>query len=183
MGQDDWGTLLGPEGALALATEDTYLDAYQRKASKGTFLYVLTFDLAGQQYALSLTDITEIRRYVPPTPVPGTKDFVLGVIALRGTVVPVVDLRIRLGLPASAPTVQSKYLLLAGEKRLGLLVDRVVDVAALPDKELETAPATMGPQQAEFIRGIGRNGQQIIVVLNPLPIVSFDPLETGTRAG
>ena len=181
-GNGDWATLLGPDEHLPLATEDTYLDAYRQKVALGEYLHLLTFDLAGQRYALALTDVTEIRRYVTPTPIPGTKDFVLGIIALRGSVVPVLDLRIRLGLPAPEPTEDSRYLLLAGEERLGVLVDRVVDVTPIPDKELETVPATIGPSQAEFIQGIGRSGDQIIILLKAEPILNFDPLTHRDKA-
>ncbi len=172
--EGDWETLLGPDGDLPLATEDTYLDAYRKKATSGEFLNVLTFDIADERHALALTDVVEIRRYSRPTPIPRTRDFLLGLIALRGTVLPVVDLRLRLGLQATEPTLQSRYLLLAGTEPLGLLVDRVIGVVGLERDKLEPPPATIGPTQAEFIEGIGRHDQQMIVVLRAAALQDFD---------
>ena len=125
---------------------------------------VLTFSVADEEYALGIESIREIIKCRPVTEVPRVPVFVAGIIAVRGVVMPVIDLRVRLRLPAAALSAKARILVVTrpGEAREpesrephGLIVDRVHQVVRLGENDIE--PATMlSGAEAEFIAGIGR---------------------------
>ncbi|GAB4260214.1 MAG: chemotaxis protein CheW [Deferrisomatales bacterium] len=138
----------------------------ERPAPPPALREVLTFDLSGETYGLDLGDVGEILLPRPLTPLPRTPGFVLGVASLRGTVLPVLDLAQRLGLPPSGePTRRSRILVVRdGEERLGFRVDRVRGVARFSDGELEACgvAASVDPH---FLKGIGYDGTGTLVAL------------------
>ncbi len=105
---------------------------------------LLRFDLCGASYAIPIERIREIVRLRPITRVPRAPDDIRGVIALRGEIVQVIDLRVRLALPASTPTKSSRILVVCGAdgQVAGILVDAVTEVMRVPDEALR--PATGG---------------------------------------
>jgi purine-binding chemotaxis protein CheW len=114
----------------------------------------LGFGLASESYALPLGSIREILKPPPITPVPRAPAHVPGIISVRGRIITVIDLRIRLRLTAAAAAKRNRILLVdAGEEAMGLLVDHVLQVFRLRDDELEYAA---GGEGAEYVIGIGR---------------------------
>ncbi|MFC6584187.1 chemotaxis protein CheW [Sulfitobacter aestuariivivens] len=102
---------------------------------------LLTFKLADQKYALEITSVREIRGSTHATPLPQSPACMKGVINLRGTVLPVIDLGERLGLPPSAHNDRSVIIVVALEDRLtGLLVDAVSDIVTLATDDLRPRP-------------------------------------------
>jgi len=131
----------------------------------------LAFLLAGETYAIELVRIREIIEHVPITRVPGMPPIVLGVINLRGRVVPVVDLAVKMGL---GPRTLSRWTcfviveaVLEGERTaLGLLADAVSEVLDLGPDDLEPPPA-FGPRMpVDYLRGMGRQAQRFILLLD-----------------
>jgi purine-binding chemotaxis protein CheW len=114
-----------------------------------------TFRIGGEDYAVDIMRVREIIQPLPITPVPRAPAFVEGVVHLRGEVVPVVDVRRRFGLPPSAPTHKTKFLVvhLAG-RRIGLVVDEVCEVVRLARAEIRPAPALMGLEAPRFFLGV-----------------------------
>ena len=102
---------------------------------------LLTFKLGQQEYAVDIMSVREIRGWTKTTPMPHAPDFMRGVINLRGTVLPVMDLASRLGLPPIETTARNVIIVVKCEKGLsGLLVDAVSDIIEVPDDDMQAPP-------------------------------------------
>ena len=127
----------------------------------------LTFLLEEQEYGLELLQIQEIRGYTAITPIPNVRAHVRGVINLRGTVLPVVDLRIRFGLP---PVAYNKFtvivIAMVGERMVGLLVDAISDVMEVTREAMRVAPDFGSAVDVRFINGVFEARERLAVALN-----------------
>lgn len=127
----------------------------------------LTFLLDEQQYGLEIDRIKEIRGYAPITPIPNVPAHVKGVMNLRGTVLPVIDLRTRFNLPAVE---YNKFTVIViatvHEKMVGLLVDAVSDVLNLPVNSIRETPDFGSSVDTRFIRGVFQSRDRLTVALN-----------------
>jgi purine-binding chemotaxis protein CheW len=114
-----------------------------------------TFRIGGEDYAVDIMRVREIIQPLPITPVPRAPAFVEGVVRLRGEVIPVVDVRKRFGLAASAATRKTKFLVVhVAGRRLGLVVDEVCEVVRLARSEIRPAPALVGLDAPRFFLGV-----------------------------
>lgn len=130
-------------------------------ASAGPLVELLSFELAGEAYALPLHRVREILRPPPITEVPRAPAAVLGVISVRGRVTTVVDLRRRLSLPEALHGNRTRILLAdSGEETIGLLVDAVLKVHRLHEREIELA-SSVGGSLGGHVYGIGRPGRRV----------------------
>lgn len=127
----------------------------------------LTFLLDEQEYGLELFKIQEIRGYAPVTPIPNVPAHVRGVMNLRGTVLPVVDLRMKFRLP---PIEYNKFTVIViaavGEKTVGLLVDAVSDVLQVNHDAMRAAPDFGAAVDTRFINGVFQTREHLAVALN-----------------
>jgi len=131
------------------------------------FLKYLRFRVADEDYGVSLLEIREIIKPRPVTEVPGMPGFVLGVISLRGTIMPVIDLRLRLGLEIGEPCGRERIIIARkGEGMFGLLVDEVFQVLGLSGSEIGKAPPVLEGIDREFVRGIGHHGERMLIILD-----------------
>jgi purine-binding chemotaxis protein CheW len=121
-----------------------------------------TFRIGGEDYAVDIMRVREIIHPLPVTPVPRAPAFVEGVVRLRGEVIPVLDVRKRLGLPAVAPGRKTRHLIVnVARRRIGLVVDEVCEVLRLPRGEIRPAPALVGEDGPRFFLGVcGGEGAQ-----------------------
>ncbi|MBX3185113.1 MAG: chemotaxis protein CheW [Polyangiaceae bacterium] len=143
-------------------------------AERGLVHEYLAFVLAGELYAVDLARVREILSPPPITLVPRAGREVLGVCSVRGLLVTVVDLRLRLRLPAAPVTRRSRILLAlanSGEV-VGLMVDEVKQVVRLAESELELAQGVLGGDVAEHVMGIARPAGAVLVLLDLGAIVS-----------
>ncbi|MRR33382.1 chemotaxis protein CheW [bacterium] len=130
-------------------------------------LKYLRFRVADEDYGVSLLEIREIIKTRPVTEVPRMPGFVAGVISLRGTIIPVLDLRLRLGLAVVDASGRSRIIIAKrGEGMCGLLVDEVFQVLGLSGAEIEKAPPVLEGIDREFVRGIGRHGERMLIILD-----------------
>jgi purine-binding chemotaxis protein CheW len=130
---------------------------------------VLTFDLDGETFALEAGLVREILDLVPETAVPGAAPFVRAVINFRGKVIPVADLRLAFGLERAATTLQSRIVVieldLDGDATLvGVRADKVHEVARLDWAQTEPAPSIGMRWRQDFVRRVGRRGEDPIIV-------------------
>jgi purine-binding chemotaxis protein CheW len=127
----------------------------------------LTFLLNEQEYGLELFKIQEIRGYAPVTPIPNVPAHVRGVMNLRGTVLPVVDLRMKFRLP---PIEYNKFtvivIAMVGDKMVGLLVDAVSDVLQVAQEAMRAAPDFGSAIDTRFIDGVFQTREHLAVALN-----------------
>lgn len=127
----------------------------------------LTFFLDEQEYGLELLKIQEIRGFTPITPIPNVRPHVRGVMNLRGTVVPVMDLRMRFGLPSvSYDKFTVIVIAMIGDKMVGLLVDAVSDVLDVAQSEMREPPDFGSTVDTRFINGIFNSRERLTIALN-----------------
>ena len=114
-----------------------------------------TFRIGGEDYAVDIMRIREIIHPLPITPVPRAPASVEGVVRLRGEVIPVLDVRKRLGLPASAATRRTRFLVVnVARRRIGLVVDEVCEVIRIPRHEIRAAPPLGDERAPRFFLGV-----------------------------
>lgn len=129
---------------------------------------LLAFRLGSEEYALLVEQVREVIKLWEITAVPNTPDYVLGVISLRGRVLPVVDLCTRLGLPPGVRDGRTRIIIVSiDEEETGLIVDRVTGVIKLPQEDVRPAPDTISQGAgAEFLRGIARKNDKLYILLD-----------------
>jgi len=138
-------------------------------------LQLLTFRLGAEEYALNIMDIKEIIRVKETTEVPKTPDYILGIFSLRGTIIPVFDVSLRMGLPRGDPGSQNRIIVVKSKDHFfGLYVDSVVQVMDIPLSKIEPPPEILGGVEGEFLRGIGRIDERLIILLNLGKILKID---------
>jgi purine-binding chemotaxis protein CheW len=127
----------------------------------------LTFLLEEQEYGLEIFKIREIRGYAPITPIPNVPVHVRGVMNLRGTVLPVIDLRMKFNLP---PVEYNKFTVIViatvANKTVGLLVDAVSDVLTIGLDAIREAPDFGAAVDTRFINGVFQSREHLAVALN-----------------
>ena len=143
----------------------------------------LTFKLADEVFAVDVVNIREILDFTTVTKVPQTPEFMRGVINLRGSVVPVVDMRLKLGMSKTEKTVHTCIIVtemeLEGEMIVvGALADSVQEVMGLEPEQIEAAPKIGTRLNTEFIKGMGKHNEQFIILLDINKIFTFDELVT-----
>jgi purine-binding chemotaxis protein CheW len=147
----------------------------------------LGFHIAGEEYAIGILRVREILEYDTVTRVPTTPPSIRGVINLRGSVVPVVDLAVKLGLAESVVTKRSCVvvveIVLEGERTvMGLLADAVSQVIDLPAAEIEPPPPFGTRIRVECLLGMGRAGKKFVLLLDIDRILSSDDVAAAQTA-
>lgn len=137
--------------------------------SQTTMLDVLTLGIGGETFAIEAAAVREILNLVPVTDVPGARAFVRGVVNVRGRIVPLADLRVQFGMPATPPTADTRIIVLELELEgeatpVGILADRVHEVTQLATAALESAPRIGMRWRPEFIRGVGMRGNALVIL-------------------
>ena len=116
---------------------------------------VLEFGLAGETYAFMTSQVHDVQPLRELTLLPCTPSFLLGLINIRGRLVPVIDLKKFFGLPERGITDLHKVLVLRGDQvEIGLLADTVEGVLSVDRRSIQTPPATLGGIAAEYIKGV-----------------------------
>jgi purine-binding chemotaxis protein CheW len=162
---------------IELATEENFMRAVDAQKARPTRA-VLTFVVGGETYGVDILTIREIIKLREVTEVPRTPGFLIGVITVRGAVIPVIDLRLRLKLPATPPTRAARILVVVKDgDPFGLLVDAVSGVVRLAESEIETPPSTLAGGEGIFLAGIGRHRQgkrdRMVILLSLQQVVDF----------
>ncbi len=160
----------------AFPSEETYIQSYGRQVDAEETLKFISFKLSSENYAIDMMSIQEIIRLRDITEVPRTPPYISGIISLRGVIVPVFDLRLRLSLDADELTRESRILITKeeGEVVAGLLVDKVMEVVKIYDADIEPPPVVMKGVEAEYLKGIGRSANRIFILLNLGSIVKLN---------
>ena len=130
-------------------------EAQAQRPVEGGLAQLCTFRVGGEDYAIDIMRVREIIPPLPVTPVPRSPPFMEGVVRLRGDVIPILDVRRRLGLPVPPATRKTKYLIVnVAGRRLGLIVDEVTEVVRLPRGEIRAAPALVDSGGPRFFLGV-----------------------------
>lgn len=131
----------------------------------------LTFMMADEEYGVDILAVQEIRGWEEITQIPNSPTYVKGAINLRGTIVPIIDLRARFGLPQvpySSVTVVIvvKVGLQSGDKIMGIVVDAVSDVYSISESDARDVPDVTNTENTEFVHGLVNVGEKMVVLLD-----------------
>lgn len=147
----------------------------------------LTFILAGEEYGVDILRVQEIKGWDKATPIPNTPDYIKGVINLRGTVVPIIDLRRRFSLDSIEYGNTTVIMVLKvngekGERTMGFVVDAVSDVYTVDKSQLKPAPDFGGSVSADFIKGLVTVDSKMVILLDidRLVVTDASHLPSGT---
>lgn len=156
-------------------------------------MQIVTFQVGSEEYGLEIRSITEVTRLPKITPLPRMPEFIEGVINLRGMIIPVVDLRKRFSLSRVVHNAKAVRVIIirgavpgisgGGKELLGLVVDAVKEVIHMPHKNIEPAPASAVGRDAEFITGMGKAGERLIILLDITRILSQQERSALSEAG
>jgi purine-binding chemotaxis protein CheW len=154
---------------------------------------LVTFHVGSEEYGLDINAITEVIRPLKITPLPRMPEFIEGVVNLRGVIIPIVDLRKRFALseirnePRKMRMLITKGAVFAegrrGKELLGLVVDSVQEVLHVPRKEIASPPGAATGEQADFISGMGKVGERLIIIVDIARILSQQERSALEEAG
>jgi purine-binding chemotaxis protein CheW len=153
--------------ALVAAGAAGSMDTREEQDSLGDIIQLVSFMLDDVEYGTDILAVHEILRMPDITRLPNTPHYIRGVINLRGNVIPVVDVRERFGLSKAKITDLTRIIVVEiGEKLVGLLVDNVYQVVRMPDRNIDPPSDLIEGVSEEYIKGIGRLKDRLIIILN-----------------
>jgi purine-binding chemotaxis protein CheW len=140
---------------------------------------VLTFSLGAENYGVDILRIQEIRGWTPVTKIPQVPRHVLGVLNLRGSIVPIVDLRVRFDLPQAEFTPLTVIIVLSVElagrvREFGLVVDAVSDVVDIDAQNLKETPSLGNTANVMFIQGLAIVAERMLILLDVDKLIHRD---------
>ena len=139
----------------------------------------LTFIMAGEEYGVDILAVQEIRGWEPTTVVPNAPSYIKGVINLRGTIVPIMDLRSRFGLERIEYSPVTVVIILKidterGERVMGIVVDAVSDVHSINNSDMKNSPALIEDLNTEFIKSLVSVNDTMIILLDVQRLLTID---------
>ncbi len=142
----------------------------------------LSFNLAEELFSMNVEQVREVLELQSITRIPKTPDFMRGVINVRGSVVPVVDLRLKFGMQTAEATVDTCIIVVEVQREgeavvLGMLVDSVEEVIDLEQDKIEPPPRIGTKLSTEFIRGIGKREDEFVILLDLDRMFSAEEIE------
>jgi purine-binding chemotaxis protein CheW len=145
---------------------------------------VLTFSLGAEIYGVDILRVKEIRGWTPVTRLPQSPECVLGVLNLRGLIVPVIDLRVRFELASAEFTPATVIIVLSlrtetGQREFGIVVDNVNDVVDIAMDGIKPAPTLSGGHVSAFIEGIATHDERMLILLDAESLASEQLSPTG----
>ena len=157
-------------------------------AEKSDAAQFLTFGLGDDVFAIDVTMAKEVLDFAEVTQVPQTPDYMLGVINLRGSVVPVIDMRLKFAMEDREKTRDSCIIVVEvnvdGEAiTVGALADSVQEVMDMDESQIEPPPRIGTKLNTEFIRGMGNLGDKFVIILDINKVFSADDLEFARNVG
>jgi purine-binding chemotaxis protein CheW len=166
--------------------EKTILDFEKAKAGMNLERQYLTFQIGPEEYGINILSVKEIIVYSSLTKIPMVPEYILGVMNVRGNVVPVVDLAPRFGMLSAEFTKLTCIVIVEiGEGEdvsdVGIVVDSVEDVLDISEDQIEGAPGFGAKLRADFIAGIGKIGERFVILLNINRVLDLDELSHFDR--
>ncbi|HMM19900.1 MAG TPA: chemotaxis protein CheW [Selenomonadales bacterium] len=141
---------------------------------------LVLFRLGNEEYAISITQVKEIIHYRDVTKLPDIPEYIEGIISLRGKIIPVVDLAMRLALTKSKADDKRALIVETTGLEIGIVVDEVTEVIRLQDSAIEAPPVAAANV---YIRGIGKEGDRLLIILDVDRLFGDEELKELKKAG
>lgn len=139
---------------------------------------VIVFKLNDEEYAISIDQVGSIEMMHPITRVPQAYDFIKGVMNLRGTVIPVIDLRKRFGIESIEPTEETRIIVFHLENmEVGLIVDVANDIVDIDEEKIESPPEVVGTVHIDYIEGVVKFNERLLILLDLEKVLTTDEIE------
>ncbi len=152
---------------MAAATEPITNNVNQQIGIATDGSQFLTFSLGDELYGVDILRVQEIKGYTTVTRIPNTPAHIKGVLNLRGTIVPIVELRTKFGMPTIEYTMFTVIVVVVvQDKVMGLVVDAVSDVLNIEKKDIQPPPEFGNTVDVSFISGIGKSGDRLVSLLD-----------------
>lgn len=151
------------------------------ESNQGTALKLqqLTFSLAGEEYGVDILTVREIRGWSRVTRIPQTPDYLLGVLNLRGAIVPIMDLRMRFGLDRESYGESTVVIVIAVEERLfGIVVDSVSDVVDIDHAAIKPVPDMGVVVDTRYLKGLATHVERMVMLLDVEKLMRPEDVET-----
>ena len=140
---------------------------------------LVVMEIANESYGVNIGAVNTIIRMQEVTAIPRTPDFVEGVINLRGSIIPVIDLRKRFGLPVGEVTKASRIVVVdASSQMLGMVVDAVVETLRLPQNAIEPPSPVVSTVDSAYVRGVGKHDNRLVILLDLDKVLSSREFDT-----
>ncbi|MEN6413169.1 MAG: chemotaxis protein CheW [Veillonellales bacterium] len=137
-------------------------------------IQLVVFKLGREEYGISILQVQEIKRMTDITRVPRTPDYIEGVINLRGSVLPVIDLKKRLDLPHQDDTEDTRIIIVKVEDiAVGMIVDAVSEVIAISRENIESPDTVVGGVSTKYLSGVGKQDNRLLILLNLEAIIGI----------
>lgn len=140
----------------------------------------VTFNLGDEEHGIEITKVQEIIGFQKLTMIPNVPDFIKGVLSLRGTIIPVIDLRQKFGMEKKE---YSKYtviiILETAGRTMGITVDAISNIVSLTDQDIQEVPSFNINVRADFIKGMGKKDNKLVILLDIDKILSPEELEVN----
>ena len=138
-----------------------------QKKETTELLQLVSFFIEDEEFAVDILYVQEINRMLQVTKVPNAPDYVNGVINLRGRVIPVINLRLRLGMPRKEPDKNTRIIVMeVNEKTVGFIVDSVNEVLRIPENVTEAPPSLAMGINSEFIKSVGKLEDRLLILID-----------------
>ena len=140
-------------------------------------LYVL-FHVGATTYAIAAHLVLQMESFTGATPVPGAPPFVAGLVQIRGRIVPVVDLRVVLGTPVGAPTLENRIIVgQLGERCVALLVDSAREVTTIRGADITPPPPVATRDARAFVTGVAQRGEALVMIVDFASLIGVERLD------
>jgi purine-binding chemotaxis protein CheW len=152
---------------------------YENNQDAATMLQQLTFNLAGEEYGVDILAVREIRGWSRVTRIPQTPEHLLGVLNLRGAIVPIMDLRLRFGLERESYGDNTVVIIVAlGERLFGIVVDAVSDVIDIDPASVKPVPDMGAVVDTRYLKGLATHVERMVMLLDVEKLMRPEDVET-----
>lgn len=143
------------------------LDANLNSIDSSNKKQFLTVTLGSEEFGIEIMSVKEIKAWTTPTRLPNVPEYLLGVVNLRGVIIPIYDLKMRFGIGKSDCNIKNAIVFISAQNRTtGILVDSVSDIISVSNEELRPAPDMYGEIKKEYINSLVSVGEKMVVLIN-----------------